>query len=143
MIRSLHHRLHTQDNAAGANAYHGTGGNYHVDDVRYQNPLSKRFLDACQQLGMAENADFNDWSRPQVGFGKFKVTQRNGARFTAAKGYLDKSVRKRPNLSIATESFATRVVLDGENRAVGVEFVGKDGQARTARIGGEGEVSWW
>lgn len=110
-----------------------------MDDVKYQNPLSRRFLDACQQLGMAENADFNDWSRPQVGFGRFKVTQKGGRRMTAAQGYLPRAVRKRPNLDIATESLATRVVLDGD-KAVGVEFVGKDGKARTARIGQGGEV---
>jgi choline dehydrogenase-like flavoprotein len=131
-----------QDNiAGGANAYHGVGGNYPVDEVRYQNPLSKRFLDACAQMGWAQNADFNDWSRPQVGFGRFKVAQKGGRRVTAAAGYLPRSVRKRANLDIATESMVTKVVLDGD-RAVGVEFMGKDGVARRANIGQGGEVRW-
>ena len=56
-----------QDYLAGeANAYHSRGGNYPVSDVRYQNPLSKRFLEACGQYGLSPNDDFNDWSRPQV-----------------------------------------------------------------------------
>lgn len=131
--------------AGGANAYHSVGGNYPVDEVRYQNPLSKRFLDACAQMGWAENADFNDWSRPQVGFGRFKVTQRRGQRVSAAAGYLPGPVRKRPNLVVATGAYVTRVVLEGD-RATGVEFVvgGDDvDEPRVAKIQQDGEVGGW
>jgi choline dehydrogenase-like flavoprotein len=57
-----------QSNRRGddASEWHGTEGLYAVDDVRYQNPLSVKFLDACRQLGLPENKDFNDWSHPQV-----------------------------------------------------------------------------
>lgn len=130
---------HPQDYIDGANAYHGVGGNYPVEEVRYQNPLSQRFLEACGQLGLAPNADFNDWSRPQAGFGRFKVAQRRGKRVTSASGYLSRDVRKRDNLAVLTESLATKVLLEGD-RAVGVQFVGKDGETRTARIGQGGEV---
>jgi choline dehydrogenase len=75
----------------------------------------------------------------QVGFGRFKVAQKGGRRVTSAGGYLPRAVRKRTNLDLATESFVTKVLLEGD-RAVGVQFVGKDGQERTARIAQGGEV---
>lgn len=54
---------------------------------------------------------------------------------------MTKDVRKRKNLSIETEAFVTRIVLDG-NKAVGVEYLGKDGRTHTASLGagGFGEV---
>src|SRR5215203_1490553 len=49
------------------------------------------------------------------------VSQRRGARFSAADGYL-KPARRRRNLTVQTESHSTRVLFDG-TRAVGVEYV--------------------
>lgn len=46
--------------------FHSTGGEYPVSDVRYQNPLSVNFLEACEEFGIPRNDDFNDWSRAQV-----------------------------------------------------------------------------
>lgn len=47
-----------------------------VEDTRYMNPLTKRFFKACEQAGLTENNDFNDWSHPQDGFGRFQVRHR-------------------------------------------------------------------
>lgn len=89
----------SEDNVVGgAGPYHGEGGPYPVDDVHYQNPLTDRFLEACQQFGWRKNEDFNDWSQAQEGYGPFKVAQKNGYRITAASGYLTPEVRKRANL---------------------------------------------
>ncbi len=131
----------SEDNlVGGAGPYHGEGGNYPVDDVHYRNPLSDLFLEACQQYGWRKNEDFNDWSQPQEGYGRFKVAQRNGTRITAAAGYLTPAVRQRANLRIVTEATVTRVVLEGTT-AVGVEYVGKDGKTHVAKTSGpQGEV---
>jgi len=129
-----------EDNVVGGEGkWHGKGGMYPVDDVKYQNPLSTRFLAACEQFGWKKNEDFNDWSHPQEGFGRFKVAQKNGKRVTAASGYLTKQVRRRPNLEIVTEALATKVLLEGEkSKAVGVEFMGKDGVVYQVKTTGEG-----
>jgi len=47
--------------------YHNKDGLYDVDNVKYQNPLSAKFLEACEQYGWKTNNDFNDWSKEQVG----------------------------------------------------------------------------
>lgn len=53
--------------------FHGKGGLMQVENARYMNPLTKLFFKACQQAGLPENEDFNDWSRSQEGFGRFQV----------------------------------------------------------------------
>ncbi|MBS0394144.1 MAG: choline dehydrogenase [Proteobacteria bacterium] len=107
----------SEDQARGADAYHGTGGPLAVSDLRYRNVLSETFLAAGRELGIALNADFN--GATQLGLGWYQVTQRDGRRCSAAAGYL-KPVRGRPNLSVLTGALATRVVVDG-GRAVAVE----------------------
>jgi len=64
------------------------------------------------------------------GFCETVVTQRRGARWSAADAYL-KPVLRRPNLTLQTEATATRVLFDGR-RAVGVEF-SQLGQRRVVR----------
>ena len=102
----------------GADALHGTGGQLNVADLRHHNPLSQVFLDAALSAGHRENRDFN--GPAQEGFGWYQVTQKNGARWSTAAGYLA-SARERDNLTVVTGARATRVVLDGA-RAAGVAY---------------------
>lgn len=52
--------------AIGPAPFHGTGGTMNVEQPRYQNPLHEEFFRACAALGIQQNTDFNNWSRPQV-----------------------------------------------------------------------------
>lgn len=54
------------------------------------------------------------------GFCETRVTQRRGARWSAADAYLKPALRRR-NLTLHTQATVTRVIFDGK-RAVGVEF---------------------
>jgi choline dehydrogenase-like flavoprotein len=109
---------HAEDNTRGADAFHGSGGPLGVSDLRHHNVLSDVVLDAAAAAGFARNADFNGAS--QEGFGFYQVTQRDGARCSAADAYLA-PVRKRANLTLLTHAPTSRVLLDGA-RAIGVEF---------------------
>ncbi len=62
------------------------------------------------------------------------MTQKNGARWSAADGYLQPA-RGRSNLTMLTGAHATRVLM-GKGRAMGVEFL-RDGVADQARADGE------
>ena len=107
----------------GADKHHGDAGPFSVDQVRYQNPLSKAFLRACGSAGLRANADFNDWDAPQEGFGRFVVNEKDGERCSAATGYLEPALA-RENLHVLTGALARRVVFDeGDAKAAsGVEF---------------------
>jgi choline dehydrogenase len=108
-----------EDNARGADAWHGTGGLLGVSDLRYRNELSDVLVDAAAAAGFGRNSDFNGAS--QEGFGFYQVTQRNGARCSAASAYLAPA-RSRENLTVLTHALSRRVVIDGA-RAVGVEYL--------------------
>jgi choline dehydrogenase len=103
-------------NGALGDAHHGTAGDVAVNDLRCVNPLSRAFVQAGVQAGHAENPDFN--GAAQDGVGLYQVTQSNGARFSAAKAFLDPA-RPRPNLDILTGAEVDHVLLKSR-RAIGV-----------------------
>lgn len=108
----------SEDNARGANEWHGVGGPLAVSDLRHRNVLSQAFIDAAAATGIVRNDDFNGATQEGVGF--YQVTQRDGVRCSAAAAYL-KPARSRANLEVRTRAQATRVLLDG-TRAIGVEY---------------------
>jgi len=102
-----------------------------ITGLRSVNPLSRAFLDACQQTGMRLNPDFNDAS--QEGAGLFRVMQKNGRRWSAADAYLRPALR-RGNLTVWTGIQASRILIEN-GRAAGVEYFqkGSTQQVRASR----------
>lgn len=98
-------------------ALHGQGGPLNVADINTPNRFSDIFLQACDELQLPRNDDFN--GPEQEGVGYFQVTQKNGERWSAASAYLTPEVRARHNLHIETGTRALRIILAGR-RAVGV-----------------------
>jgi choline dehydrogenase-like flavoprotein len=90
-------------------ALHGDQGPLYVSDLRYTNPLSQAFIDAGQQAGYPRNRDFN--GPHQQGFGLYQVTQKDGARCSAAVAYLH-PIRERHNLTVVTGAQASRITFD-------------------------------
>jgi choline dehydrogenase-like flavoprotein len=119
-----------EGNARGADAWHGAGGPLAVADLRHRNVLSQAFVDAAAAAGFARNGDFN--GAVQEGFGFYQVTQRNGARCSAAVAYLAPA-RARANLTVRTRALVQRIVFDGR-RAAGVEYR-RRGVVRRAEAG--------
>ncbi|WP_405917194.1 GMC family oxidoreductase [Streptomyces sp. NBC_00728] len=97
---------------------HGRSGPMSVEPQRDPSPHTAAFLDAVRELG--RTVEPANTARPD-GFSQTMVSQRRGARFSTADGYL-KPARRRPNLRVLTDAQATRVLFEG-HRAVGVEYV--------------------
>lgn len=108
-----------EDNARGADDFHGSGGPLTVSESRSMNPLCDAWVDAAVEAGFPHNPDFN--GAEQLGVGRFQVTQRDGMRCSTAVAYLHPH-RERANLTIITGSPATKVLFEG-TRAVGIEIV--------------------
>jgi choline dehydrogenase-like flavoprotein len=104
-----------EDNARGADTWHGAGGPLHVCDLSYRNPAVDAFIEAAIEAGFQRNADFNGVS--QEGVGPYQVFQRNGRRYNAARAYLQSAPL--PNLTILAEAQARRIVFES-GRAAGV-----------------------
>lgn len=109
---------HAENNARGADAWHGSGGPLNVADLRAPNPVARAFVEAGVQARHAHNTDFNGAS--QEGVGLYQVTHQSGERCSAAKAYLTPHL-SRSNLRVITGAHATRILCEGR-RAVGVEY---------------------
>ncbi|RTL62174.1 MAG: FAD-binding protein [Hyphomicrobiales bacterium] len=116
-----------ENNERLGGALHGKGGPLNVADLASPNPLNELFLQACDDLQIARNEDFN--GERQEGVGLYQVTQRNGERCSAARAYLDEKARSRPNLRLLIGSAAQRILFEGK-RASGVA-VARDGKVET------------
>jgi choline dehydrogenase len=117
-----------ENQARGADEFHGVGGPLPVSDSRHGDPLSDAFIAAAAETGIPVNKDFNGAS--QEGAGWFQTTTRNGKRASTAVAYL-RPAKGRKNLHVETSALAQRILFEGR-RAVGLEYR-KEGSLRTAR----------
>ena len=122
-----------ENNQRFANEYHAYGGPLGVSNPISPLPICEAFFQAGQELGIPFNPDFN--GARQDGLGYYQLTQLNARRSSTSVAYLA-PVRGRPNLTVALQSQALRIVLES-GRAVGVEYVSKGAgspiRARAAR----------
>jgi choline dehydrogenase-like flavoprotein len=106
-----------EGNARFAGTLHGSDGPLKVADLVSPNPLNHAFLEACQQLQLPRNGDFNGATQEGVGF--YQVTQKGGERWSSARAYLPPATRLRKNLHIATGTRVLSIVMAGR-RACGL-----------------------
>jgi choline dehydrogenase len=123
-----------EDNVRGASAYHGVGGPLRVSEQRSPRPMSRHLLDASEAAGIPRIVDYN--GPEQDGASMFQVTQKNGARFSAADAYLRRALT-RPNLEVRTKVTVLGVEFEGE-RAVGVRL--RKGRSGAELVRAEREV---
>ncbi|MCO5124306.1 MAG: GMC family oxidoreductase N-terminal domain-containing protein, partial [Rhizobacter sp.] len=98
--------------------YHGSGGPLNVAELRSPSELDEAFVQAAVNHGIPRTPDYN--GAEQFGSFRYQVTQKNGERCSAAKGYLTPNL-SRPNLKVITHAVSARVLLDGR-RARGVAY---------------------
>ncbi len=102
----------------GENEYHGAGGPLNVAELRSPSALSKAFVEAAVLNGIPETRDYN--GADQCGSFLYQVTQKNGERCSAAKGYLTPNL-SRPNLCVKTHALSAKVIMEGK-RARGIAY---------------------
>jgi choline dehydrogenase-like flavoprotein len=120
----------------GPSPYRGGSGPVGVTQVKMRLDAIDDFLAAAVAAGHELNPDYN--GERQQGVSRAQVSQRRGFRSSTARAYLA-PVRNRPNLTIRTSAFVTRVHLDG-TRATGVEYRHR-GRRLSARAAAEVIVS--
>jgi len=103
-----------EDQGRGKLPGHGVGGPLRVEDLRTINPISTAFVEACAQIGITRNDDFN--SGTQEGAGYYQVTQKGGSRWSAGSAYLFPALG-RPNLVALRGAHTLRVPQGDEVRA--------------------------
>jgi choline dehydrogenase len=107
----------------GASKYHGSDGPMNVRVVTHPNPLNFSFFDALASLGYQYREDLN--GADSEGMSLRQLSIRGGTRETTASALLRPALGRR-NLTVVTDTRATRIVLNGK-RAVAVEARGPNG----------------
>ena len=116
--------LRSEGNSVLSGDWHGTDGPLAVSNIPDPQPMTRAFVQSCQEFGIPYNPDFN--GHVQAGCGVYQTTTRNGRRCSAAVGYL-RPVLDRPNLTVETGCLVERIKFEG-TRAVGVAY--SSGRAR-------------
>jgi choline dehydrogenase-like flavoprotein len=125
-----------EDHFRGATDLHGAGGEWKVNEPRTSWEILDAFIEASEEAGIPRTSDFN--SGDNEGCGYFHVNQKNGRRWSAARGFL-KPILSRPNLTLVTNALVDRLVLE-ERRATGV-VIRENGRERTIKANKEVIVS--
>jgi choline dehydrogenase len=112
-----------EDYHRGADAHHGTGGEWRVDKQRLRWDILEAFAQAAQEAGLPANDDFNRGNNEGVGY--FEVNQKNGWRWNTAKAFLRPTCYGRPNFEMWTRAQVSRLLIepgaDGAPRCTGVQ----------------------
>lgn len=121
----------SENNLRLQDTFHNNEGELYVSDLVSPHDLSKAFVAAGQQAGLAYNEDFNGSEQEGVGF--YQVNQFKGKRWSAVDAFL-KPARKRKNLVFYDRSYAQKVLFEGK-KAIGVAFSnsGEDAKAYASR----------
>jgi len=102
----------------GDSEHHRSDGELSVEAPRVRWKILDAIIDAGEEMGVARSVDPN--TGDNEGSYYFHVNQKNGRRWSAARGFL-RPVLNRPNLRVETDVQAERVTFDGK-RATGVRF---------------------
>ncbi|MCV2870346.1 GMC family oxidoreductase N-terminal domain-containing protein [Defluviimonas sp. WL0002] len=121
--------LRSEGNTILSGDWHGTDGELGVSNIPDPQPMTRAFVQSCQERGIPYNPDFN--GKVQEGSGVYQTSTKNGRRCSAAVGYLRPAL-KRSNLKVETGCLVHRVVVEN-GRATGVEYSRKDGAKTIVR----------
>ena len=116
--------LRSEDHHAGANPFHGVGGEWRVEKQRLRWDILDAFREAAAQTGIQTVSDFNQGDNEGCGY--FEVNQKNGLRWNTAKAFLKSSARQGA-LTIMTGCHVEKLIFDKAEiglRCSGVEFTG-------------------
>ncbi len=108
--------------------YHSADGLMKVSNFGGIDPFSKVLIDGGAEIGFPFIFDFN--ADKPLGYGTIQGTVYEGRRQSTAKAFLA-PFKQRKNLKIIKNALATDIIIDNNNRAIGVNFI-YQGQKRVS-----------
>lgn len=108
----------SEDYYLGSDEFHGSGGEWRVEEARLHWDILDAFRDAAEAAGIPRTDDFNRGDNE--GSSYFKVNQKRGIRWNTAKAFL-RPAMKRANLTVETGAHVRKLVIDNLT-AGGVEI---------------------
>ena len=108
----------SEDYYRGADAAHGSGGEWRVEQQRLSWEILNAYRNAMIEAGIPPTDDFNRGDNEGCGY--FLVNQRRGVRLNTARAFLH-PIATRSNLTVLTEAHVQKLRFEGR-RCTGVEF---------------------
>ena len=103
-----------------SNDFHNNEGLLNVTfATRFDTPFSDAFVEACDQVGIKKNTDYN--GQNQAGAGRLQFTIKDAKRHSAASAFL-KPAMHRKNLTVLTNAPTKKILIEND-KAVGVEYL--------------------
>ncbi len=99
--------------------FHGENGPMNITFSKQPGSLATVFIEACEATGIPRNTDYN--GEEQMGASMLQFNIRKNRRQSAADAFL-KSIKRRSNLTIRTNTQVTRILVEN-GKAVGVEVI--------------------
>ena len=125
----------SEDYEGGEDEYHGAGGGYPVSLSRFVHPISEACITAaCNVTGTERNDDFMEGDRLE-GFGPYRMNQKNGARWSLARGYLGEAGGG--NVNIVTDVMVEKLAWRRPGEVEGVVYREEGGEKKVAVAGKE------
>ncbi|MFL9942317.1 GMC family oxidoreductase [Paraburkholderia graminis] len=116
-----------EHNERGADEYRGTAGPLWISDPALKARSSFDFIESAERVGIPRTEDLNGARHDGVGF--MQHTIRNGRRQSAYVAFIE-PILDRANLTVHTDCLVSRVLIDGNGQATGVEAL-HDGQLQS------------
>ena len=105
--RALETYRSIEDYFAGANPWHGEGGEMRVEPARVRWPILDAWREAAAEQGIASIDEFNRGDNSGCAY--FQMTQRRGRRWSMADAFLH-PIRHRKNLTVMTQTQVLKVL---------------------------------
>jgi choline dehydrogenase len=105
---------------------HGKSGPIQASYPPYQFPVIKYFFKAFHKLGIATPADPSDGSGKGVYWAPSTLDPVNKTRSYARIAHYDRVVASRPNYHVLPMSPATKILMDKNKKATGVQYTSRE-----------------
>ncbi|MGB1238787.1 MAG: GMC family oxidoreductase, partial [Pseudomonadales bacterium] len=116
----------SEDHFKGASQFHGSGGEWRVEQQRLSWPILDSVMQGAAQCGITQSDDYNDGNNE--GFCYFEVNQKKGRRWSTADGFLRPALG-RDNLTLLTQANVDTLLLE-QKEVQGVEVIVKGQKQR-------------
>ena len=103
----------------------------------YEDKNSRAVRLAFQELGFSE-VDFNSWQQTGVMF--FQGTQHKGERRSTNRAFLEPIRHQRSNLKVVTNARVTKILINDQKRAYGVEYAHELDRSKTGTVFADKEI---
>ena len=106
------HKHHSDGN------FRGKTGEMTITNLSWRDPLCEAFIESAASLGIPRNPDYN--GKNQLGTSYVQRTSTGKIRMSAARAFLNPA-KRRSNLTVITDAYATNILLDGKV-AMGIAY---------------------